>query len=108
MACEAENSLENLLPKLDLFIVPIGDGGKDFSVKLLSELRNAGVAADMAYGDRGLKGGMKAADKSDAKYALVIGDDEIKSGAGQLKLMSSGQSISSTLAPSAIAKAISN
>ena len=108
LACEAENSLENLLPKLDLFIVPIGDGGKDFSVKLLSELRNAGVAADMAYGDRGLKGGMKAADKSDAKYALVIGDDEIKSGAGQLKLMSSGQSISSTLAPSAIAKAISN
>lgn len=108
LACEAENSLENLLPKLDLFIVPIGDGAKDFSVKLLSELRNAGVAADMAYGDRGLKGGMKAADKSDAKYALVIGDDEIKSGAGQLKLMSSGQSISSTLAPSAIAKAISN
>ena len=106
LACEAEDTLQNLLPKLDLFIVPIGEMAKDFSVKLLSQLRNAGVRADLAYGDRGLKGGMKAADKSDAKYALVIGDDEIKSGSGQLKLMSSGEIISSTLIPSAIAKAI--
>jgi hypothetical protein len=37
---------------------------------------------------------------------LVIGDDEIKSDSGQLKLMSSGEVISSTLTPSAIAKAI--
>jgi histidyl-tRNA synthetase len=106
LACEAENSLQNLLPKLDLFIVPIGDAAKDYSVKLLSQLRDAGLKVDLAYGDRGLKGGMKAADKSDARYALVIGDDEIKSSAGQLKLMSSGEIISSTLTPSAIAKAI--
>ena len=107
LACEAENSLENLLPKLDLFIVPIGNAAKDYAIKLLSDLRNSGLKADLSYGDRGLKGGMKAADKSDARYALVIGDDEIKTGSGQLKLMSSGQSISSTLTPSAIAKAIS-
>jgi len=107
LACEAEDSLKNLLPKLDLFIVPIGEAAKDYAVKLLSELRNTGLRADLAYGDRGLKGGMKAADKSDAKFALVIGEDEIKSGLGQLKLMSSGELISSTLTPSAIAKAIS-
>lgn len=106
LACEAENSLQNSLPKLDLFIVPIGDAAKDYSVKLLSQLRDAGLKVDLAYGDRGLKGGMKAADKSDARYALVIGDDEIKSSTGQLKLMSSGEIISSTLTPSAIAKAI--
>ena len=106
MACEAEESLQNLLPKLDLFLVPIGDIAKRYAVGLLNQLRNSGVRADISYGDRGLKGGMKAADKSDAKYALVIGDDEVKSGVGQLKLMSSGESISSTLTPSAIAKAI--
>lgn len=104
MACEAENSLQDLLPKLDLFIVPIGDEAKQYAFNLLTELRNAGVKADIAYGDRGLKGGMKAADKSDASYALVIGEDEIKTGACQLKLMRTGQSISSTLTPSAIAK----
>ena len=106
MACEAENSLQNLLPKLDLFIVPIGEVAKDYAFKLLSELRLAGIKADLSYGDRGLKGGMKAADKSDASYALVIGDDEVKTGTGQLKLMSTGESISSTLTPSAIAKVI--
>ena len=106
MACEAENSLQDSLPKLDLFIVPIGEVAKDYAFKLLSDLRVAGVKADLSYGDRGLKGGMKAADKSDAKYALVIGDDEVKTGSGQLKLMNTGESISSTLTPSAIAKVI--
>jgi histidyl-tRNA synthetase len=106
MACEAEESLQDLLPKLDLFLVPIGEVAKRYAVELLNHLRNSGIRADMSYGDRGLKGGMKAADKSDARYALVIGDDEVNSGAGQLKLMSSGESISSTLTPSAIAKAI--
>ena len=106
MACEAENSLQDSLPKLDLFIVPIGEVAKDYAFKLLSDLRVVGVKADLSYGDRGLKGGMKAADKSDAKYALVIGDDEVKTGSGQLKLMNTGESISSTLTPSAIAKVI--
>jgi len=106
MACEAEDSIQNLLPKLDLFIVPIGQAAKEYAVKLLSQLRIAGLAVDLAYGDRGLKGGMKAADKSDATFALVIGDDEIKNEVGQLKLMSSGESISSTLTPSAIIKSI--
>ncbi|NBU94205.1 MAG: histidine--tRNA ligase, partial [Actinobacteria bacterium] len=106
MACEAENSLDDLLPKLDLFIVPIGESAKSYAFKLLNELRKIGVKADLSYGDRGLKGGMKAADKSDARYALVIGDDEVSSGLGQLKLMSTGESKSSTLTPSAIAKLI--
>jgi histidyl-tRNA synthetase len=51
----------------------------------------------MAYGDRGLKGAMKAADRSGAKYGLVIGDDELATGNCQLKSMSSGQLISSNL-----------
>jgi histidyl-tRNA synthetase len=58
----------------------------------------------MAFGDRALKGAMKAADKSGAKYGLVIGDDEINSGMGQLKLMSSGEVISSSLTPSELIK----
>ena len=106
MACEAENSLQNLLPNLDLFIVPIGDAAKSYAFKLLIDLRASGIKADLSYGDRGLKGGMKAADKSDARYALVIGDDEVKTGSGQLKLMSTGEIISSTLIPSAIVNVI--
>jgi histidyl-tRNA synthetase len=62
----------------------------------------------MAYGDRGLKGGMKAADKSGASYSLVIGDDEISNGKCDLKLMSNGQLISSSLTASELIKRVGN
>jgi histidyl-tRNA synthetase len=66
------------------------------------ELRKSGVVVDMAYGDRGLKGGMKAADKSGANFGLVVGDDELSSKLVKIKDMKSGEFISSTLTPSAI------
>ena len=97
MACQAENCLPTSINQLDLFIVPITEKAKSLGFKLISDLRSAGIGCDMAYGDRGLKGGMKAADKSQARYALVIGDDEVVSGKCELKLMSSGEVISSSL-----------
>ena len=97
MACQAENCLPTSINQLDLFIVPITEKAKSLGFKMISDLRTAGIGCDMAYGDRGLKGGMKAADKSQARYALVIGDDEVVSGKCELKLMSSGEVISSSL-----------
>ena len=97
MACQAENSLPAVINQIQLFIAPITDAGKAAGFKLLAELREAGITCDMAYGDRALKGAMKAADKSGAKFGLVIGDDEITTGNCQLKLMSSGEVISSSL-----------
>jgi histidyl-tRNA synthetase len=97
LACQAENVLPLVFNQIQLYIAPISEAGKAAGFKLLAELREAGVSCDMAYGDRTLKGAMKAADKSGAKYGLVIGDDEIARGDCQLKLMSSGEVISSNL-----------
>jgi histidyl-tRNA synthetase len=104
MACQAEGSLPDNLNQIELFIAPISHPAKTLAFKLLTQLRIAGISCDMAFGDRALKGAMKAADKSGAKYGLVIGDDEINSGMGQLKLMSSGEVISSSLTPSELIK----
>ena len=104
MACQAEGSLPDNLNQIELFIAPISHPAKALAFKLLTQLRIAGISCDMAFGDRALKGAMKAADKSGAKYGLVIGDDEINSGMGQLKLMSSGEVISSSLTPSELIK----
>lgn len=104
MACQAEGSLPDNLNQIELFIAPISHPAKALAFKLLTQLRTAGISCDMAFGDRALKGAMKAADKSGAKYGLVIGDDEINSGMGQLKLMSSGEVISSSLTPSELIK----
>lgn len=108
MAALAENSLPAELNQIKLFIVPITEQGKNEGFKLLSQLRAAGINCDMAYGDRGLKGGMKAADKSRALYSLVIGDDEISNGKCDLKLMSNGQLISSSLTASELIKRVGN
>ena len=108
MAALAENSLPVELNQINLFIVPITEQGKNEGFKILSQLRAAGITCDMAYGDRGLKGGMKAADKSRALYSLVIGDDEISNGKCDLKLMSNGQLISSSLTASELIKRVGN
>ncbi len=108
MAALAENSLPVELNQINLFIVPITEQGKNEGFKILSQLRAAGITCDMAYGDRGLKGGIKAADKSRALYSLVIGDDEISNGKCDLKLMSNGQLISSSLTASELIKRVGN
>ena len=98
LACEAEGVA---LPDsffLDLFIVPISEKGKRMALRLAEELRAASVAVDIAYGDRSLKGGMKAADKSGARFSLVLGDDESDSETLSLKEMKDGTVHSVTIA----------
>ena len=60
-------------------------------------MRERGIYTDLAFGDKSLKGAMKSADKSGAKYSIVLGVDEIASGTVLLKEMKSGESTSVTL-----------
>ena len=85
MACEAENLIVGEKSLIDVFIVPIGDRAHQLAVSLLQQIRAANLRADMAYGDRGLKGAMKAADKSGAQMAVVIGDEEVSNSRVQIK-----------------------
>jgi histidyl-tRNA synthetase len=96
LACEAEGLDVGAGPRLDVFVVPIGDAARHVSVGLLAELRAADIRADMAYGERGLKGSMKAADKSGAPRVVIVGDDEVAAQVVQVKDMKHGtqQSIS--------------
>ena len=82
---------------LDLFIIPIGDGAKLRAISLIELVRKTGFVADMGFGDRSLKGAMKAADKLNARHVLVLGDAELQSGEGRLKRMADGNEVSITL-----------
>ena len=74
----------------DAVLVPIGDAGEAIASGLLSKLRAAGIAADMAF--RGnMKRRMQRADASRARFAVIIGDSEAAAGAAQLKDMVSGE-----------------
>jgi histidyl-tRNA synthetase len=81
----------------DLFIIPLGDESKIAALTIAQELRNSGLRVEISFGDRALKGSMKAADKSGAAYVVVLGESEIASGAVELKEMSTGKTTSVTL-----------
>ena len=76
---------------VDVFGVPLGIAAKAVLFGLVVELRRSGVSADLAFGDKGLKGAMKAADRSGAKYALVAGDRDLAADVVQLKDLTTGE-----------------
>lgn len=94
LAAIAENSLPIADFNSDLFIIPLDDSSKPFSLQLAQSLRSFGATVEFAFGERALKGAMKAADKSGARYVVVIGENEINSGSVELKRMNDGVSTS--------------
>ncbi len=81
----------------DLFIIPLGIESKTVALTVAQELQKAGLKVEISFGDRALKGSMKAADKSNAEFVLVLGDSEISTGIVELKQMSTGKTSSVTL-----------
>jgi histidyl-tRNA synthetase len=79
LAREAEGVTTALLNRtLDVFVIDTtGDGA---AATLVEELRSAGLATDRAYDQRSMKAQMKAADRSGARFALLIGPEELAAG----------------------------
>ena len=85
LAMRAEGLIGSPGPRVSAFVVPLGDQARRRGLAIVAELRDAGVAADFAFGGRGLKGAMKAADRSGARYAIVLGDRDLAENNAQLK-----------------------
>jgi histidyl-tRNA synthetase len=76
-----------------VFGVPLGDDAHADVLTLITALRRAGVNADMTFGSRGLKGAMKAADRSGARFAVLIGAEERKAASVRIKDLESGEQV---------------
>ncbi|GAA3382843.1 histidine--tRNA ligase [Cryptosporangium minutisporangium] len=85
LALRAEGLVGDPAPRVAAFVVPLGDEARRRGLTLVTELRDAGVAADFAFGGKGLKGAMKAADRSGARFAVLLGDRDLADGTAQLK-----------------------
>ncbi|SHN45048.1 histidine--tRNA ligase [Cryptosporangium aurantiacum] len=85
LALRAEGLVGDAPSRVAAFVVPLGDAARRRGLALVTELRNAGVPADFAFGGKGLKGAMKAADRSGARYAVVLGERDLADGTAQLK-----------------------
>jgi histidyl-tRNA synthetase len=90
LALEAEGVKLDVPNTTDVFAVPLGEAARKVLFATVTELRRAGVSADFAYGGKGLKAAMKAADRSGARFALVAGERDLAENLVQLKDLTSG------------------
>lgn len=80
---------EPATPSIDAVLVPLGETAGEKAQGILADLRRAGLAADMAF-----KGNMKKrlakADTQGARFAVILGDDEIAKGVAAVKNLGAG------------------
>lgn len=87
LALQAEEKTVTDGSRVAVFGVPMGAAAKRSMVGIVDKLRAQGISADMSYGDRGLKGAMKGADRAGARFTLVVGDRELEQGVVAVKDM---------------------
>jgi len=79
------------LPQPQVFIAYIGDEARDEAVKLASMLRRAGIAVLEAFGNKSLKAQLRQANTLGSRQAVIIGEEEIKTGTVILRDMTTSQ-----------------
>ena len=77
-------------PSVDVYLVPMGDTAEQHAGALAAELRAAGISVERSV-DRKLKRALEVANKLGARFALILGDNEIAAGTYLLKDMASGE-----------------
>ena len=88
LACDAEGAFAGPSESVSVFVVDLTGGAE--ALRLLDGLARAGIDADRAYDNRSVKAQFKAADRSGARLALVVGDDELAADIVQIKDLVSG------------------
>ncbi|HVC71440.1 MAG TPA: histidine--tRNA ligase [Acidimicrobiales bacterium] len=83
LACDAEGCFAVSPAAADAFVIDLTDGSE--ARDLVDELRRAGLVALRAYDGRSPKSQMKQADKSGARFAVIIGDEEVSGGVVTLR-----------------------
>ena len=78
---------------IDCYLAALGEEAKDYTVGLLQQLRLAGFSAERDYLNRKIKAQFKAADRVQAKYVAVLGDEELKRNKINVKNMATGEQV---------------
>ncbi|MGK8443382.1 histidine--tRNA ligase [Staphylococcus epidermidis] len=91
MALDEEGISLDVSEDFDLFVVTMGEDADCYAVKLINDLRRNGIRVDKDYLNRKIKGQMKQADRLNAKYTVVIGDQELENNEIGVKNMISGE-----------------
>ena len=88
LACDAEGVFAAPASRVDVFVVDVTGGAE--ATAICSSLRTAGIGADRAYDGKSMKAQMKAADRSGARLAIIVGDEERTSNTAIIRTMDAG------------------
>ncbi len=83
---------------LDVYFIGMGTEAEEAVIRLLYEARAAGLTAEKDYQSRKMKTQMKSADRFQARYVAILGEDELKTGTISLKRMDTGEQVTVPLA----------
>ncbi len=78
---------------IDLYITTIGENAKQEAFKYINLLRKNGLKTEMDYLGRSVKGQMKASDRMNASFTIILGDDELSSGKATIRNMETGEEL---------------
>lgn len=93
MALEAENIELPVEDTLDCYVITIGDQAKKEAVRIVHELRQQGIRVDQDYQNRKIRAQFRAADRLQAKYVCILGEDELEKGIILIRSMKTGEEI---------------
>src|SRR5438105_3968884 len=87
-------SAEAVVRKPDVYIAPLGPGMNKEAARLARELRRHDLVVELGDESFRLKKSLETAAKIGARFALIVGENEVKSGAFALKNLQSGEQVS--------------
>lgn len=90
LVLEAQGAQVPTPKPLDVYLIALGDAAEKEVTRLVHELRIKGVMAEKDYQGRKMKAQMKSADRTQATYVAILGDDELARGEITVKAMATG------------------
>ncbi|MFN7249204.1 MAG: histidine--tRNA ligase [Anaerobacillus sp.] len=91
MALEVQNISLPITENLDCYVIAIGEEAKLAAANISFKLRQAGLSCDQDYLDKKMKAQMKAADRFQATFVVIIGESELEKSAAIVKEMATGE-----------------
>ncbi|MFX3634859.1 MAG: histidine--tRNA ligase [Candidatus Pristimantibacillus sp.] len=79
------------LHQVDVYVISLGEAAERETTRLVYELRTSGIRAERDYTGRKMKAQMKSADRLQARFTAILGDDELARGEIALKQMATGE-----------------
>ncbi|ADU29774.1 histidine--tRNA ligase [Evansella cellulosilytica] len=91
MALEAQGIELPIQEGIDAYLVVMGEEPKNVAPKLLHDLRKQGLTVDTDYLNKKMKAQFKAADRLNASFAIILGEQELENDSVMVKALSTGE-----------------